>query len=169
VPGGQYDKVDEHFGSQCTIHGDFDYQVDYALLAWPHLGGFRANLAAFFANASVGRASVAVPWAPSWADEQLQGYSDGGNGSFASSDQAGTLRLVRSSGIVTGYMAQGSGWRPVFSGSATGDDVYGMGLWAAAADFGHVDGSVAFDNFKLSSGDLVCPNWWRDTFSDVQY
>jgi len=169
VPGGQYNQVDEHFGSQCTLTGDFDYQVDYTLVTWPRLGGFRAQLQAFFANASVGRASVAIPWAPSWGDEQVQGYSDGGNGSFRSSDSSGTFRLVRKAGLVTGYVGSGDGWRPVFSGDAPNGAVYGMGLSAAASDFGHMDGSVAFDNFKLSSGDLSCPDWWHDTSPDVFY
>lgn len=169
VPGGQYNQVDEHIGSQCSIHGDFDYQVDYQLLTWPHLGGFRANLAAFFVNASVGRASVAIPWAPSWHDEQVQGYSDGGGGNFVSNDMSGTLRLTRTNGIVAAYVKQGDGWRPVFTGTATNDNVYGMGLSAQAADFGHMDGSVAFDNFKLSSGALTCPDWWSDAAPDVSF
>jgi hypothetical protein len=167
VPGGQYNQVDEHIGAQCQLTGDFDYQVDYALLTWPHLGGFRAQLSAFFGDASVGRASVAVPWAPSWNDETYQGFGTGGNGSFATTDDAGTLRLVRDDGIVTGLVRRGDGWRPVFSGSATGDSLYGLGLWAAASDFGHKDGSVAFDNFKLSSGALSCPDWWADAAPDV--
>lgn len=169
VPGGQFDQVDEHFGSQCSIHGDFDYQVDYELLKWPHLGGFRANLAAFFVNASIGRASVAIPWAPGWHDEQVQGYSDGGGGQFMSEDASGTLRLVRRDGIVSGYVKQGDDWRPAFSGTASNDDVYGMGLSAQASDFGHMDGSVAFDNFTLSSGALTCPDWWQDMFPDVYF
>jgi hypothetical protein len=167
VPGGQYNQVDEHYGMQCQITGDFDARVDYSLLQWPHLGGFRANLSAFFANASLGRASVAVPWAPSWNDEQVQGYSDGGNGSFASGDTSGTYRLVRQAGIVTGYVAQGSDWRPVFSGSANNQAVLGVGLSTQAAEFGHVSGAVAFDNFQLASGDLTCPDWWHDAFPDV--
>jgi TolB protein len=169
VPGGQYNQVDEHFGSQCTLIGDFDYQVDYSLITWPHLGGFRAQLQAFFGNASVGRASVAIPWAPSWGDEQVQGYSDGGNGSFRSSDSSGAFRLVRRGSIVTAYAQSGDGWRPVFSGDAPNNVVYGMGLSTAAADFGHMDGWVAFDNFKLSAGDLSCPDWWHDTSPDVSF
>ena len=53
VPGGAFNQVDEHFGSMCSLTGDFDYSVNYELLQWPHLGGFRANLAAFFANGSI--------------------------------------------------------------------------------------------------------------------
>jgi hypothetical protein len=169
VPGGQFNQVDEHFGSQCSIHGDFDYQVDYELLTWPHDGGFRANLAAFFVNASIGRASVPIPYAPNWSDEQVQGFSDGGGGQFMSNDNAGTLRLVRRDGVVYGYVKHGDDWRPAFSGTATNDNVYGMGLSAQASEFGHMDGAVAFDNFKLASGAFTCPDWWSDGTPDVQF
>lgn len=168
VPGGQYNQVDEHFGSQCGLSGDFDYQIDYTLLNWPHLGGFRAQLQAFFGNASIGRASVPIPWAPAWGDEQVSGFADFGNGSFASNESSGTFRLVRQGGVYTGYVKRGDSWRPVFTGAGSNDSVvYGMGLSSQAADFGHLDGSVAFDNFKLTSGSLTCPDWWHDTFPDV--
>lgn len=168
VPGGQFNQVFSGFGSQCSLPGDYDMRVDYQLLTWPHLGGFRAELHAFFANASVGRVSIPVPWAPSWNDEQVQGFSEGGGGQFASSAAGGTLRLVRKDGVAVGYVRSGDGWRPVFSGTAPGDAVYGSDLTATAAEFGHQDGKVAFDNFELTSGDLTCPDWWRDTFSDVR-
>jgi hypothetical protein len=168
VPGGQYNQIDEHFGSQCSLTGDIDFQVDYALLDWPQLGGFRAQLQAFFGNASVGRASVAIPWSPAWGDEQVSGFADFGNGSFASSDTSGTFRLVRQGGVFTGYAKRGDSWRPVFTGAGSNDSVlYGMGLSSQAADFGRHDGSVAFDNFKLTSGTLTCPDWWHDPFPDV--
>lgn len=169
APGGQYNQIDTHLGSQCSIRGDFDYQVDYELVTWPHLGGFRANLQSFFANASVGRASVAVPWAPQWNDEQVQGYSDGGGGQFQSADLRGTYRLVRQDGVVAGYVKRGEAWRPVFSGTAAGDAVFGFGLSSAGADFGHQDGAVAFDDFKLTAGELTCPSWWTDFFPDVAF
>jgi dipeptidyl aminopeptidase/acylaminoacyl peptidase len=167
TPGGQFNQVDEHIGSQCALTGDYDYQAAYELLTWPHLGGFRAQLSAYFGDASIGRASVAVPWAPSWNDEQYFGFATGGNGAFATTDQAGSVRLVRKDGIVTGYVQTGTGWRPVYSGSATGDTVYGLGLFSQAADFGHKDGSVAFDDFRLTSGALRCPDWWGDAAPDA--
>ena len=58
-------------------------------------------------------------------------------------------------------------WRLVTSGSAPGSTVYGMGLWAPADQFAHQDGSVAYDNFRLNSGALRCPDWWADLAPDV--
>jgi len=48
-----------------------------------------------------------------------------------------------------------------------GTTTYGMGLSANAFSFGHLDGSVAYDNFRLSSGALSCPGWWQDLAPDV--
>ena len=87
----------------------------------------------------------------------------------SSAATSGTFRLVRRAGTVYGYVAAGTDWRPVFSGAASGDTVYGVGLSTAAADFGHLDGAVAFDDFTLTSGGLSCPDWWQDSFSDVMY
>ncbi len=79
VPGGQFNQIDEHIGSQCSLTGDFDFQVDYSLLTWPRRGGFIAQLSAFFGNAAIARTSTT--WNPQ-ADEQYSGWSDGGNGAF---------------------------------------------------------------------------------------
>lgn len=44
--------------------------------------------------------------------------------------------------------------------------VFGMGLWTPGAEFAHLRGRVAFDDFRLSSGVLSCPSWWSDGFPD---
>ena len=49
-----------------------------------------------------------------------------------------------------------------------GDAVYGMGLSTPASEFQHQTGSVAFDNFRLNSGELACPSWWADAWPDWQ-
>ena len=35
-------------------------------------------------------------------------------------------------------------------------------------EFQHQTGSVAFDNFRLNSGELACPSWWTDAWPDWQ-
>ena len=55
VPGGQFNQVAAHWGSNCRLPGDFDYQVDYELLTWPQHGGYFAALNAFFADAAIAR------------------------------------------------------------------------------------------------------------------
>jgi len=166
VPGGQFNQVDEHIGSQCNLNGDFDYQVDYSLLVWPDFGGFFAQLSAFFADGSVARQSNG--FSPPW-NQQYSAFMTGGGGSFTTTDTSGTFRLVRTGGTMYAYVRSTSvaDWRLVASGSAPGSTVFGMGLWAPANSFNHMDGSVAYDNFRLNSGALTCPSWWDDLAPDV--
>jgi hypothetical protein len=166
VPGGQYNQVDEHIGSQCSLNGDFDYQVDYSLLTWPDFGGVYIQLAAFFANAGISRTSST--FGPPY-NQQYNAWTNDSAGSFTTNDTSGTLRLVRTNGVVSAYVKSASvpDWRLVTSGSAPGSTVYGMGLWAPGDQFAHQDASVAYDNFRLSSGTVTCPSWWQDLAPDA--
>ncbi len=161
VPGGPFNQVAAHYGSQCTLPGDFDFQVDYALLEWPSPGGFYAALSAFFAGAGIARNS------PVWGDGYV-GWSGPFAGMLPTADTGGSLRLVRSAGTLTAYKRSvGSDWVAVFSGAAeAGSAVAGMGLSTPAAEFQHLTGTVAYDNFRLSSGELACPEWWSDFAGD---
>jgi Tol biopolymer transport system component len=162
-PGGQYNQVSSIAYTKCDLEGDYDMQVDYTLLAWPHLGGFYATLNAYW------RTSVPVPWAPNRHDDQVVGWTEDGNGGFATADASGTLRMVKKNGLVVEYVRDGDGWRPVGSGHSSTDGNVGFQLNEPAQDFGHMDGAVAFDNFALNSGTFSCPGWWQDFFPDVFY
>ena len=165
VPGGQYDQVDEHIGSQCTLDGDFDYQVDYTLLTWPDAGGVFTQLSAFFADGGVGRQSI--PFAPPY-NQQYMSYIAPNFGAINSTDTSGSFRLVRTAGTLYAYVRSATlpQWTLVNSGSAPNSTVFGMGLWAPGNQFQHVDASVAFDDFRLKSGALTCPTWWSDGAAD---
>jgi hypothetical protein len=82
---------------------------------------------------------------------------------------SGSFRLVRVGGTIYAYERTfGLAWNLVFSGpGVNGVTVYGMGLWAPAWSFAHHDGAVAYDNFRLNSGELSCPSWWLDAAPDV--
>ena len=169
VPGGQYNQVAAIAFTKCDLKGDYDIQVDYSLLTWPHLGGYRATLNSFFGNTALSRATVAYPGAPDWNADTVQGWAEDANGQFASSDTTGTFRIVKKNGLATGYVSDGSGWRPVYSGHSSTDSDVGFGLGAQGSEFNHKDGAVAFDNFKVNSGTFSCPDWWQDFFPDVYY
>jgi len=162
-PGGAYNQVDAHWGSQCSLPADYDIQIDYTLLQWPTPGGFYAALDAFFANAAVSRHSA--PWG-----DDYTAWSDGSGVGVPTSDLSGSFRLVRSGGWETGfYRSGGSDWIQILSAPAVlGDAVYGMGLSTPSSEFQHQTGRVAFDNFRLNSGELACPNWWSDAWPDWQ-
>jgi len=169
TPGGQYNQVTSLAYTKCDLTGDYDMQVDYSLITWPHLGGFYATLNAYFGGSAVGRSSVAVPWAPSWHDEQVVGWAQDSNASFATTDSSGTLRMVKKNGLVVTYIRDGDSWRPVGSGHSSTDSNVGFQINSQAQDFGHMDGAVAYDNFTLSTGTFSCPAWWQDFFPDVFY
>lgn len=169
IPGGQFNQVAAHWGSNCRLAGDFDYQVDYELLVWPQHGGFFASMNAFFADAAVARSSD--PWDPPF-DEQYNAWRGGSDFAFnviQTLDLSGSMRLVRVDGTIFAYKrSPGGDWDMIFSApGVTGEGVIGIGLSTPADRFAHRDGSVAYDNFRLNSGELSCPSWWADMSPDV--
>ena len=165
VPGGQYNQIDEHWGSQCSLAGDYDYQVDWTLLTWPAHNGTFAALQAFFAGQGISRQSG--PWDPP-DDEQIVGYTSSSFAVINSTATSGSFRLVRSAGLQYDYIrTAGSGWQLILVTPANpAVNVYGMGLSSGASQWAHKDVSVAFDNFRLNSGPLSCPSWWSDSWPD---
>jgi Tol biopolymer transport system component len=169
VPGGQYDQVDEHWGSQCQLNGDFDYQVDYALLTWPANSGYFAGLDAFFAGGTIARTSSSFD---PFAGEQYQAWANTQpfqNGTSNTTDTSGSFRLARTNGVLAAYYRQPGGvWTQMLNApGAGGTTIYGLGLSVQGQHFAHLDGSVAYDNFRLNSGVLTCPSWWQDYAPDV--
>lgn len=159
-PGGQYNAIDAHYGSQCSLPGDYDLQVDYALLAWPPVNGVQVALDAFFQNAFAIRESK--PWGEryfAWIDPTGDGYP--------TTDASGRLRLVRSDGVVSAYARNGAVWNLIHRGPSPGTAVYGFGASAFAdGTWSHQEVRVAFDDFVLHAGELSCPNWWSSVYGD---
>ena len=159
TPGGQYNQIDEHVGLNCSLNGDFDYQVNYSLLVWPQFGGVYAGLHAFFANGSIARQSSVQPTP---YNQSYNAWTDSSFGSQTTSDTNGTMRLVRVGQTLSAYFLTADGWRLVNSGPATNAATLGMGLSAQGDQFAHQDASVRYDTFRLNSGALACPTWWSD-------
>ena len=159
TPGGQYNQVDEHIGLNCSLNGNFDYQVSYSLLVWPQFGGVYAGLHAFFANGSIVRNSSVQPTP---YNQNYAAWTDGSFGSETTSDTSGTMRLVRVGQTLSAYFLTPGGWQLVNSGIAPNAATLGMGLSAPGNQFAHQDVSVRYDNFRLNSGTLTCPSWWGD-------
>src|SRR5205823_8054906 len=97
VPGGAYDQIDVHLGTQCVFPGDFDARVDYTLLEWPAGDNIDVGLNAIYANAAVMRESSSQ-----WGDE-YGSWVIPSNGSVALPDTSGSLRIARVAGIETTY------------------------------------------------------------------
>jgi len=145
--------------SRCELIGDFDIQVDYDLLIWPNGpenpdGGYFGNgirTALYAADAGVER--------PSW-----EGHSPGdvyffpGDDAIPTDHTSGTLRLTRSGEEISGYYYDVGAW--AFLGTTVGSGgptLFSLGSWSHDGAFVQEDILVAFDNFLVNSGDLLCP------------
>ena len=82
---------------------------------------------------------------------------------------AGAFRVTRTAGVLQTYIrGTGSEWVPVNSGVTTGAAVVlAPQLYTPASEFQQRTGRVAFDDFRLDSGELTCPTWWSDSSADV--
>lgn len=162
TPGGIWNQVDAHYGSQCSLPGDYAFRVDYELLDWPDNGVYAA-LTSFFANSGISR--QATRWG-----QQLTAWTDSTFAVLDRSDTAGSFRLVRTGGVTSAYhrgLAEAD-WTLVLTSVAPGNAVFGMGLWAPGWMYGGEAASVAFDDFELESGALACPSWWADFGADLR-
>jgi hypothetical protein len=169
VPGPPFNQVATAIGSPCHTLGDFDYQVDYRLLTWPAHGGFFAQLQSVFGWINAARQSG--PWDPPY-NQQYGAWTGGENFQFNSIntvDMAGSLRVQRIGSTVYAYeRGVGEPWNRFFVGTnQTGEGIPQMTFSANGDQFGHEDGSVAYDNFRLNSGPLTCPSWWQDFAPDA--
>ena len=125
------------------IGGDFDLQIDYALLA-PLTGddSFTIDWSPGIANIFVGRTSGAY------------GAEFGSGGpvfSVPTLDVSGTLRLTRTGATYSGYFWNGTGWQLIgsISNGSTSDSMSILGLG------GQSGGQVALDNFYLNADRLT--------------
>jgi hypothetical protein len=151
-------------GSLCDLRGDFDIQVAFQLLVWPHLSGVRVGL-----GPSVGgRGAAGTPFAVERDSfsiyDTVQGeyyvthLLDGVNGINRTSDLTGLLRITRTGAYATGYYLNGSKWTQVHTGPVVTSDVgFGFAAWSHDRVFSHQTAKVAFDNFTLNSGQVACP------------
>ena len=161
TPGGPWNVISRHVGLQCGLPGDFDLSVRYELLEWPEANGTQAELAAFFANAHVGRESR--PWG-----EQHYAWLDGTGGTATHEERRGAIRLVRTDGRVKAYWRHEGVWVPIRSAPANPATVTpGLALRAFGGHFAGRPVRVAFDDFRIASGELACPGWWNAVMGDV--
>ncbi len=151
-PGGSFGA---HVGTNCKLHGDFDVQVDFELLAWPAGNGAQAFMGTYYGPApnweSITRQSQ--PWGELYDARIAGSYS-----STLTSDLSGTLRLARSGGILTASSRNGTDWRVVAARVAVLEPaVITLGAGSYDEGFANRDVRIGFDNFSINRGNLVCP------------
>ena len=152
-------------GSLCLLRGDFDIQVAFQLLVWPHVNGVRVGLGPSVGGRSAGstppfaveRDSFSVSDSVS-GEYYVTHLLDGVNGINPTSDLAGSLRITRTGSYAVGYFMNASKWTQIHAGPVVTSDVgFGFAAWSHDLLFSHQTEKVAFDNFTLNSGQLACP------------
>ncbi|MFQ5421837.1 MAG: LamG domain-containing protein, partial [Anaerolineae bacterium] len=147
--------------SVCKVRGDFDMLADYELLAWPANNGVRIGLrvtAPGVSDKTMERVSRGV--GESGGEVYGGNFSTGNTPISATTDLSGTLRLRRVGGTYTAYYrdtANGQ-WVAVLSetGLPTANLYFGVAAWSHNVFFADQEVKVAFDNFRLYQGELLC-------------
>lgn len=140
--------------SVCQLRGDFDIQADYTLFAWPPNNGIRVALTT--GSGAVERLDF------NGSEVYFTDFSivNGAWTSVSTTDLSGKLRLSRTGTTITGYFFDNTGqWIPIasYDGPRVTPDVsFSLVVWSHNWVFGHQEARVAFDNFLVSRGELVC-------------
>lgn len=142
-----------------ALRGDFDIQVDFGLLDWPMHNGVRTAVGLtddLYDDYGMERSSLSAT-EPLGAQEVY--IADFGPYILIpTKDLAGKLRLVRSGSEQTGYYFDNGTWIPVLTdGAPTEDITIQLHAWSHDWAFRDADVSAAFDNFTVTSGELVWP------------
>src|SRR6267378_2722202 len=147
--------------SRCAVSGNFDARIDFVLLDWPYQNGIRTGLAALgvvtygMERTSFGPVSD-FPTEP--REAYLRDFDQGAGGFTATTDQSGTLRIVRTGSVLTGYYLSGSDWIALPSQQvSTGDAMIRIFAWSHSNVFAGMHVKMAFDNFMVSADGISCP------------
>jgi dipeptidyl aminopeptidase/acylaminoacyl peptidase len=134
----------------CLLHGDYDVQSDFSLLDWPAgnnvsldiVADANGNMGLFGGNPNLYATFFNIP----------------DDGFAPTTDTSGAFRLVRSGSTLSGYYLHDGAWVLLKSTQSTTIDTSYILLAATnPTDFSHQFVRVAFDNFRINSGQLNCP------------
>lgn len=123
------------------LRGDFDIQVDYALLTGTNLAGvwvqFRGG------------------WGESVQRQDGRYYAQGTT--VPAQDVSGKLRLLRLQGVMQSFYYSGGDWIPIHIGPAvtTNDVPLVISVVSSDSIFKHQETKVAFDNVTINAGELL--------------
>jgi hypothetical protein len=136
--------------SRCVLHGDFDAQVDYRLLDWPPSNGVHVNFGTNFPQA-VGRQNMAGELIFAWFPPSVV--------NLPLNDLSGALRLVRRGRTISGYVRGRGGWKRLLTSDDPYDDIrLQLSISSLEGEWAHRDVKVAFDNFRVNTGHMSCPD-----------
>ncbi|MBI3464477.1 MAG: cadherin-like domain-containing protein, partial [Planctomycetes bacterium] len=146
------------YTSVCQLAGDFDIEVDFQLLAWPSANGVRVGL--LTDGNAVERISFASgEFSGQPREAYLTHFADGVAGITATSQLSGKLRQVRLGTTLSAYYFIAGGWVPIHSAATTSANVhFTLASWSHDYAFADQEVKIAFDNFAVNSGQLICPD-----------
>ena len=149
VPDPGQDWISANIQTRCKIRGDFDVQVDFHLLQWPPANGVHVDLAVADERALV-RLNTGQEEIVAWFPPQVS--------SIAHDELSGSYRISRRGSWIFGYVLGEGGWYELGRARLFEPDAFArLGIGASATEFSRQPVLVAFDNFRISSGRLVCP------------
>jgi hypothetical protein len=108
VPGGEFNVLGAHYGTQCRFPGDFDVRVDYTLLDWPAANGVYVALNAWFTRPPQ---LAVVRQSQAWGEEYAS-FWGGKTSNRRTADTTGSLRIKRVGTRFTTYHKSGRTWLP---------------------------------------------------------
>jgi len=134
----------------CRLSGDFEITIHYKLLTWPLTNGAWIGIGA--GTDAVARVSLRTG-----SDNNYATYLAGTISRVGTHDMAGSVRLGRVGGIVSGYSQDASGaWIKIASATSSTDPVpYAVQLWSDAG-FGKRDVVAAVDSLTVSGTKVNC-------------
>jgi hypothetical protein len=144
--------------SKCRVSGDFDVQVDFSLVNWPAQNWHGIRLVAQELPGSFGLPGV---YRGSFSNDFYQmRASTGIISTVNSSDLTGTMRLTRTGSLLQGYYRSSTGFVLLGQSTTSTTDTrliidFADATGAPATPLPNI--SMAFDNFRLNSGTVVCP------------
>lgn len=170
IPAGSKETTSGVFAagliSRFRLTGDFDIQVDYALLDWPPVNGVRTGIIASvepgtYGPMAVERASDAHVTFVSGTEFYVADFElQEGLGTFVpTGDGSGALRLGRTGTEWSAYYYSGGRWLRFYSiPRGTTEDVYVcLAAWSHDYTFAGKDVTVALDNFIINKGQIIHP------------
>jgi hypothetical protein len=156
------------FVSKCLLQGNFDMQVGVQLLTWPHYSGVRTGLGSIELLSGQGskqsnqyaveRDSFSSFDDFPYNDSYLTQFQDGVLGFTPATGFSAMLRITRVGGTASGFYLNNGTWTLIHSGPmASGEVGFSFGAWSSNNVFSQQLVQVAFQNFTLDAGQLVCP------------
>jgi len=141
--------------TRCSVTGDFDVQVDYKLLNWPPQNFYTVRLAAKdLPDGQFGQVGV---YRNSYGNENYQFRSQRPILQVSTPDSSGTMRLTRTGLMVSGSYSNGGSFIPIGSALSSSSNTGFVIDFATPSPTSPLNVAIAFDNFKVNAGTVVCP------------